>query len=323
MPSASEKVFANPELLELILLKVKPGEILVNAQGVSKKWKEAIEKSHKIQRALFFEASPSASPYCPLRKNEMLRFDTDRLDAVTSYLHHKGRESASWRNMQIAAPPITVMQWEIYRGEWGYHQSTYKTIVEFEFPEGLRMGTLWDFVVGTRGAHYITWPAPRLLASAGLKDSAPDAQDGNEDEDDDAQDSDDGKSDGAQGSDSDEDDDEEENNDGEDDGEQDSDEEDEDDEDDEDDARSERTIVVGQRVILDATIECQDVDLWPYRHHLRKIEELGFPSFILRTLPLDNDAAMREFEEAAQNPIREGHRSFLAFYRPLFYGNPL
>lgn len=61
MTMAATKVFAIPELLEMILLQVPPRSLLVSAQRVSKQWSEAIKASAKLQQSLCFKQRPADS----------------------------------------------------------------------------------------------------------------------------------------------------------------------------------------------------------------------------------------------------------------------
>ncbi|KAG4217112.1 hypothetical protein PC116_g34407, partial [Phytophthora cactorum] len=67
--------------------------------------------------------------------------------------------NASWRGMLVSQPPIKKVHWQIWRQD----QSDLRiflpqTLVELEFPEGLRMGDYYDLILGTRGSHEIIWP---------------------------------------------------------------------------------------------------------------------------------------------------------------------
>ncbi|KAI0116152.1 hypothetical protein F4776DRAFT_673609 [Hypoxylon sp. NC0597] len=166
MPTAQEEVFNTTELLELILLNAEPRDILVGAQRVAKRWKEVIEGSFKIQQALFLQASPSSFTECRYTKNEMVPLSTPVSVDVVEFTQAAWRpqpvwlvENASWRTMQVAAPPITTIHWQVHRLEKDSILGLPRTLADLEFPDGLRMGTLHDLIVGTRGVHYIGWPA--------------------------------------------------------------------------------------------------------------------------------------------------------------------
>ncbi|KAI0836061.1 hypothetical protein F5Y06DRAFT_305653 [Hypoxylon sp. FL0890] len=166
MPTAEEKVFNITELLELILLNVKPRDILVNVQKVSKRWKEVIEGSYKIQQALFFRVSPESLTEEPYTKNELLPLGHSLYLDVEEFTPRTWRpqpvwlmENASWRMMQISAPPVKTIHWQVHRLEKDAIPGIPGTLVDLEFPDGLRMGDLYDLLVGTRGEHYIAYPA--------------------------------------------------------------------------------------------------------------------------------------------------------------------
>ncbi|OTA90854.1 hypothetical protein M434DRAFT_33208 [Hypoxylon sp. CO27-5] len=166
MSTVQENVFNTTELLELILLNVEPRDILVSAQRVAKRWKEVIEGSFKIQQALFLRASPSSFTECRYTKNEMVPLSTplsvDVVEFTQAAWHPQPVwlvENASWRMMQVAAPPITTIHWQVHRLEKDSILGLPRTLAHLEFLDGLRMGTLHDLIVGTRGLHYIGWPA--------------------------------------------------------------------------------------------------------------------------------------------------------------------
>ncbi|KAI1136525.1 hypothetical protein F5Y05DRAFT_391575 [Hypoxylon sp. FL0543] len=52
MSTAQEKVFGTTELLERIILDIEPRDILVNVQRVSKRFKDVIDGSCKIQQVI-------------------------------------------------------------------------------------------------------------------------------------------------------------------------------------------------------------------------------------------------------------------------------
>lgn len=53
--SASQRVWALPELAELIFLELPPREILVNVQRTCRQWKAVVDGSTAAQQALFFK----------------------------------------------------------------------------------------------------------------------------------------------------------------------------------------------------------------------------------------------------------------------------
>lgn len=99
--SSAQTVFAIPELLELILLKL-PFLDLVRAQMINQRVYDVIESSHLLQEALFFRASPASS--FP-RPNPLLQpcLNAQFLDLRSNqtrcrYLHKpRGRRMVDWK----------------------------------------------------------------------------------------------------------------------------------------------------------------------------------------------------------------------------------
>ncbi|CAI4214746.1 unnamed protein product [Parascedosporium putredinis] len=159
-------VLAMPELLEVILEMVDVTTLLTSAQRVCKKWHAVIQTSN-MQRLLYLE--PCGVPKAPqgsregdllVEQNPLLKtlfpylfqiMDVARrqLPTCTGYLtltlggcvladrrvdykrHYAFvRHDASWRRMQVSRPPLR-------------HHDLYRTL---DFPDGLRMGQLWDIL---------------------------------------------------------------------------------------------------------------------------------------------------------------------------------
>ncbi|PQE28376.1 f-box domain protein [Rutstroemia sp. NJR-2017a BBW] len=144
MENSIQKVFAIPELLELILLQL-PFLDLVRAQMVSGSFYDVIESSTQLQQALFLRASPATSIPIP---NPLLQpcANAQFLDLRSShircrYIHNpRGRRrndsftwptvaarcdsklrvdftnkavrrsEASWRRMLIVQPPVAQLE---------------------------------------------------------------------------------------------------------------------------------------------------------------------------------------------------------------------
>ncbi|KAI0382427.1 hypothetical protein F5Y04DRAFT_287880 [Hypomontagnella monticulosa] len=181
MTSPQDRAFGLPEILEYILSYLKEYEILVNAQRVSKHWKAVIESSPILQQALLFQESPGTKVGSQYTQNSLLKdvipslfvafedFDAlhslamprrANLNAISNDAKNiKGwfADGASWRRMQVAQPPITKV-WMVIGKDGRYSGGPFAVFSDFEFPEGLRMGTYYDLAVGTRGSHSALWP---------------------------------------------------------------------------------------------------------------------------------------------------------------------
>ena len=132
----SEKIFALPELFENVLLHMRIKDLLVNAQRVNRAWRDTINQSPKLKRALFFEPLPGRTvrrdhgdgpddeavwrreksdirgliiqrnPFYDLLEEIGDRFFLDD-DAAARAIR---RRSASWRRMLVSQPPIDDFQ---------------------------------------------------------------------------------------------------------------------------------------------------------------------------------------------------------------------
>ncbi|KAI1396018.1 hypothetical protein F4819DRAFT_504881 [Hypoxylon fuscum] len=193
MASSQDKVFGTTELLETILLYIKPTEALANTQRVSKRWKETISSSPTFQqRCFFFKASTKqlaagrGTNDERYTKNHILArihpnlfqvqvVDNQIVDSTDRLAVHFGprlpyhsppevlqprwpAQIGSWRRMLLANPPITKLRWEIRRMGEDSCSLLPGLVAEFNFPDGLRMGDLFDFIITTCGDHLIIWP---------------------------------------------------------------------------------------------------------------------------------------------------------------------
>ncbi|KAI8966323.1 hypothetical protein F5Y11DRAFT_365899 [Daldinia sp. FL1419] len=187
MALATQSLLNIVELLEQILLELHPKDILVGAQRVCRQWHQVITWSPRIQQLLYFRKihlvtrdlpPPSNKRY--VRNNIMteavpfilpvpdclMKFWDIRLNPLEIY-QKLGinpafrvswlRENASWRQMQIALPPITKLYWEVYP-----HHTTLRRLptirAEFSFPDGICMGTYYDLIMSTPGYYQLFWP---------------------------------------------------------------------------------------------------------------------------------------------------------------------
>ncbi|KAJ6508651.1 hypothetical protein C8R45DRAFT_448958 [Mycena sanguinolenta] len=120
----SAGVLSTPELLEQILVQLPLRDLLVAAPLVSKTWR-AVTLSPTLQRALFFEPDPLASP--SKRVQNPLLVETfppfafcegelwpGSLDAIEAMPWSRApdafkRKEASWRRMLVSQPPVQTI----------------------------------------------------------------------------------------------------------------------------------------------------------------------------------------------------------------------
>ena len=166
--AAGSKVLEIYELLYCICTHVDI-ETLFNAQRVSKRWHQIISTSSVLQQNLYLQSCPSSDPkqervFNPLllkhfepilKRGEKYHFDEGCLDYSSltvpgmSITHMKGgrkvhkafvRRGASWRRMLVAQPPITAIGYGVDVND---EEQDCRIL---RFPEGLRMGALYDMV---------------------------------------------------------------------------------------------------------------------------------------------------------------------------------
>jgi len=121
----SERALASTELLENIFLQLNLRSLLTSAQSVNRSWRQLIQKSSKIQKALFFqpekkrrganepmfnslsmETFPSLFPQ---DGGTSSKFSFTSLDMAQTpeKLAAYARSEASWRKMLVQQPPIS------------------------------------------------------------------------------------------------------------------------------------------------------------------------------------------------------------------------
>jgi hypothetical protein len=166
--SAKDKVWSIPEVVEAIFFELLPRDLLVNAQRVSRDWNNTIKSSPVLQKRLFFQPGPKDQLREPklnalLRENFPAFFtranDTDRYDrkwpqeilsdadwnSSPKKIDAYSRKEASWRKMLVAQPPVTTTKVIKTTSDLGQDD---RTEGKLSTPDGLRMGTLYDFVEG-------------------------------------------------------------------------------------------------------------------------------------------------------------------------------
>ncbi|KAF2652080.1 hypothetical protein K491DRAFT_719266 [Lophiostoma macrostomum CBS 122681] len=162
-----DQVFDMAELLELILIQLRPRDLLLNAQRVSKHWKDMITTSPTLQRILFFRPGsfPDASEWrlnpflstpfwpwfviyehcddLPDRKNiESLGWTTRK--GLRAFL----RPNASWRRMLVVQPPPRRLGITLVNTVEQNRDTVYMGHLDFGGGElherSVRMGALYD-----------------------------------------------------------------------------------------------------------------------------------------------------------------------------------
>ncbi|KAJ6508677.1 hypothetical protein C8R45DRAFT_449643 [Mycena sanguinolenta] len=158
----SAAVLSTPELLEQILVQLPIRDLLVAAPLVSKTWR-AVTLSPTLQRALFFEPDPLASP--SKRVQNPLLVETfppfafcegklwpGSLDAIEAMPWSRApdafkRKEASWRRMLVSQLPVQTMV--IEQEVHGMAGSSKRQAVLNDL--SLRMGALHDLIVSFVG----------------------------------------------------------------------------------------------------------------------------------------------------------------------------
>ncbi|KAK6953016.1 hypothetical protein Daesc_005313 [Daldinia eschscholtzii] len=146
------------EILEQILLHLEPRDIIAYAQRVCKQWQQVISGNQLLAGAveLFFShafiKAPGGLYLIPsggFRDEKCMQPEPQRLWLL---------KNASWRQMQIAQPPITKLYWELFQRSGRTHGRMPEMQAEFTFPGGIRTGDYYDLVVGTCACHELFWP---------------------------------------------------------------------------------------------------------------------------------------------------------------------
>ncbi|KAJ7899792.1 hypothetical protein B0H13DRAFT_1718063 [Mycena leptocephala] len=159
--SARDSVIQTRELVEHTLALLPIRDLLVTAPLVSKMW-QAITLSPSLQRALFFEADPTASASHPI-KNPLLveLFEPFFAPNAARKFPWPGsaasivampwaqapeafkRADASWRRMLVTQPPAQTMVVIHNRHSMGGRSQRKAVLRDLS----LRMGMLYDFAV--------------------------------------------------------------------------------------------------------------------------------------------------------------------------------
>jgi hypothetical protein len=162
--STANQALHIPEILHSILLQLPLQDLLVNAQLVSHDWHSAIKTSSRLQQALFLEPALGGDSQ-KLVFNPILQKAFPPWFQQPASLYSRGkvftdldwsqpderrrafmRKEASWRRMlptQPAPHTLAVFKHVSMRRAGKKYQG------EVEFPDGVRMATLYDFAYVT------------------------------------------------------------------------------------------------------------------------------------------------------------------------------
>ncbi|KAI1140794.1 hypothetical protein F5Y05DRAFT_410642 [Hypoxylon sp. FL0543] len=180
-----------PELLDSILRHLPARELLTNTQRVSRDWNATINLTPILRQQQYLNPSQRVPEGVRYVKNELAAFRIPDIFGVRytftrgvwKFRHVKPAKVSStrlrrsirgewydwtrsdhkWRNLQVAIPPITKVRWEVMREDREENDTLPfalpDAIAELHFPEGLRVGQLWDIIRITKGVHRIFWPS--------------------------------------------------------------------------------------------------------------------------------------------------------------------
>ncbi|RYP62030.1 hypothetical protein DL771_009900 [Monosporascus sp. 5C6A] len=170
MATKASQVLNTPELLEAILLKLDIRTVISSAQLVNRQWHDLITKSPAIQQAIFFKPIEAADG-APLRNALLTELfppffgDSNKRRSVIDAFKELAmareerlaafkREDASWRRMLVQQPPVRELgKWERVSGMAGARHNFWSE----RYPEGLRMGELYDLVAESEHEFRVFW----------------------------------------------------------------------------------------------------------------------------------------------------------------------
>lgn len=164
MPSAQDRAFDIPELVEAILAQLSPRDLLLS-QRISRNFQTVIKSSPRLQQTLFFRPAPFKGPdkwtLNPLLRKHFVPWfvtsesrwgfpDYESLEALewnanaqkrAAFLH----PNASWRRMLVVQPPPQELRVSnLEHGQCG----DFKTIADISFehhePNGVTMDAIYD-----------------------------------------------------------------------------------------------------------------------------------------------------------------------------------
>jgi hypothetical protein len=164
--NACYAVLSTPELLENILSCLSMRNLLTIATRISRRWNALVTDSPHLRRLLFFQSEQSKPPHSdcvektcnPLLAetfplwftNPTVRFQFDAIATLPIARRVSRREAflwstASWRRMLVSQPPIQKLGcWMAEYTSGDLPDDTCWKFRTLSFPEGLRMGKLYD-----------------------------------------------------------------------------------------------------------------------------------------------------------------------------------
>ncbi|KAI9151371.1 hypothetical protein HJFPF1_08573 [Paramyrothecium foliicola] len=160
---ALENVLNTPELMLNILLNVDMRTLLTSVPRVCRQWHKLTGGSTPIQKALYLKPDFDATPrhINPLLakafpgfvgEGKLKHLNTSEFSNIS--LAAEGnkelfmRKDASWRKMLISQPPARALgNVKIKDTQVAYPSKALDRIRRDDFPEGLRMGKLYDLLV--------------------------------------------------------------------------------------------------------------------------------------------------------------------------------
>ncbi|KAK6953018.1 hypothetical protein Daesc_005315 [Daldinia eschscholtzii] len=201
MSAARNRVLDINELLQEIFFWVENRDVLINVQGVCKRWQKIATRSPKLQKKLFFLRSTHPFTMSRYTKNRTVAFVVQSFfnmvfSGPERYRHHPEisclvldkihthlgddnirrmwlRRNASWRKMFVSQPPIKEIHWHVSRED--QEDSRLRllpaAVAVFKFPDGLRIGDFYDLILGTICRHDIRWPTMELWRKQRFEES--------------------------------------------------------------------------------------------------------------------------------------------------------
>lgn len=176
MSPACTRVFETPELLEAILARLPPRDLL-HAQRVSHGFQSIIKTSPKLQQALFFRPAPFKNskswtlnpllrdlflPWFIISENRWQLPEHDTLRLLDWSSSERTREAmlysdASWRRMLLIQPPPKELLIDQYiHGQGGDDCATATVSFEDKNAQGVTMDILYDIPVQFLSRHTVS-----------------------------------------------------------------------------------------------------------------------------------------------------------------------
>lgn len=171
-PNKAAQVFATTELMEMILLNANHRPLRSNLQQVSKRFRDTIHGSPKIQRCLYYTPEWNRATFCPAPiPTNMLNYIEYVQDAAGNFLYNcapevtdskvfilrSDRDAIAWacdedrtanstfRNMLVCQPPPVAV--EVFCWTTGEKTLKPKNVQRrIASADGIRIGELFDLV---------------------------------------------------------------------------------------------------------------------------------------------------------------------------------